>query len=879
MLHLIPMSSGRRASGWFCLATVLAAIANGTLSGAEQGWNPTGFIQPGGWVALGPFRSAAACSGSDGDLLALHVAPTSLDTQLPISGDAIDYDPALATAAPYEGPGESPHWRPLSESLTGETLDLSADAKAMGAPTEDVCTFLATYVDYAGPEPADVELCIGSDDGVQVWLDDRLVHNRNACRPHGRCQDHVIASITPGPHRILLGVWNHTGDFRASVALQQEGALLTDSAPEWSFLGWHRPEGMVPGESRTLAVRSLGKRRVASVCPSDRTAEIPLRITQAPAKGADPADPIVVRETLTGDIAAAEVLVANNGSVRDLPFVPPVQTGIFQDSRVILWQPVCPDGNGQATYLPQDDAYVLSNIGEDIFRQADSFTFAFSRIRGDFAVTAHIAARSFVPDSGWGKYGLMARRDLTTRSSFVMVNDLSDMNPVEMEFRPTHGGSDNSWIHFFPDGTHAESLRLERIGRDFIGSVSFDGVTFDFLGLYEWLDVPDDLLVGLAVTSHTTDCALGYMTITFDQVHLDLMPGAEIVPLTPPRSPGVEITWDVTREELAKGLSYTLRAPSGMLSFQGNAGGQELFGPTSLTIPERPPDLGPFPLSGLEHGHAIGERCVEARIAETADGLAIDGSGDGIGSDGDQLVFAYREIQGDFSARVQIAQRSLSGTFGIQARQDCSALSRFSSVLSHGGDRAALVRFASRVTHGGAGDRETGSALATARSSTLRLDRTGSVLIGYELADDKTWTEVDRHDWGSDAPLSLQLGLWVSSGRGCETVVVEFADWDVTQTLQPALFKRGDTDGDGVLVITDAIVLLRAIFLGEGALLCQAAADFDDSGALDISDAIASVNYQFKGGAPPPAPGVTSCGADPTADSLEPCDYLDSSCR
>jgi len=44
---------------------------------------------------------------------------------------------------------------------------------------------------------------------------------------------------------------------------------------------------------------------------------------------------------------------------------------------------------------------------------------------------------------------------------------------------------------------------------------------------------------------------------------------------------------------------------------------------------------------------------------------------------------------------------------------------------------------------------------------------------------------------------------------------------------------------------------------------------------VDISDASYTLNFLFLGGPEPPAPGVGSCGADPTADGLDACNDND----
>ncbi len=80
-------------------------------------------------------------------------------------------------------------------------------------------------------------------------------------------------------------------------------------------------------------------------------------------------------------------------------------------------------------------------------------------------------------------------------------------------------------------------------------------------------------------------------------------------------------------------------------------------------------------------------------------------------------------------------------------------------------------------------------------------------------------------------------------------------------------FRRGDTDGNGALEITDPINNLSFQFLGTFTPPCLDAADFDDNGKVEITDPIANLSHQFLGTAPPAPPGKDTCGVDPTADA------------
>ncbi len=81
-----------------------------------------------------------------------------------------------------------------------------------------------------------------------------------------------------------------------------------------------------------------------------------------------------------------------------------------------------------------------------------------------------------------------------------------------------------------------------------------------------------------------------------------------------------------------------------------------------------------------------------------------------------------------------------------------------------------------------------------------------------------------------------------------------------------SFFRRGDADGNGALEITDPINNLSFQFLGTFTPPCMDAADFDDNGKVEITDPIANLSHQFLGTAPPAPPGKDTCGPDPTAD-------------
>jgi hypothetical protein len=96
---------------------------------------------------------------------------------------------------------------------------------------------------------------------------------------------------------------------------------------------------------------------------------------------------------------------------------------------------------------------------------------------------------------------------------------------------------------------------------------------------------------------------------------------------------------------------------------------------------------------------------------------------------------------------------------------------------------------------------------------------------------------------------------------------------DATETsftitvICPALFIRGDANGNGTINIGDPYWLLLYLFNGSGSgpsqLSCKDAADANDDEMINVSDAVFLYSALMGGGAAPSAPWP-NCGEDPT---------------
>lgn len=85
----------------------------------------------------------------------------------------------------------------------------------------------------------------------------------------------------------------------------------------------------------------------------------------------------------------------------------------------------------------------------------------------------------------------------------------------------------------------------------------------------------------------------------------------------------------------------------------------------------------------------------------------------------------------------------------------------------------------------------------------------------------------------------------------------------VSITIRPGVpFLRCEVNGDGVVDQSDAVTLLRHLFLGGTTTQCLLAADCNGQDGVDMNDAIFNLEYYFLGGAQPPAPFPICGGGD-----------------
>jgi hypothetical protein len=88
----------------------------------------------------------------------------------------------------------------------------------------------------------------------------------------------------------------------------------------------------------------------------------------------------------------------------------------------------------------------------------------------------------------------------------------------------------------------------------------------------------------------------------------------------------------------------------------------------------------------------------------------------------------------------------------------------------------------------------------------------------------------------------------------------------------PDEFRRGDPDDTGSVNISDAVSVLNHLFGGADRPSCWEAADVNGDGSVNITDPVGLLNYLFGSGDTPPDPGPDDCGPDPDPDGSLGCE-------
>ena len=157
-----------------------------------------------------------------------------------------------------------------------------------------------------------------------------------------------------------------------------------------------------------------------------------------------------------------------------------------------------PKIKGSIVYNKEDQTYLLSGAGKNMWANADQFHFAWKKIKGDFIIKATI---QFI---GKGKQdhrkiGIIARETLATGSRYADACVHGDILS-SLQFRPSDGDTTGQVI---VSSYHPTEIELERNGNTFIFSAATFGETYKSVS--KELQLSEELYAGIFICSHDED--------------------------------------------------------------------------------------------------------------------------------------------------------------------------------------------------------------------------------------------------------------------------------------------------------------------------------------------------------------------------------------
>ncbi len=792
--------------------------------------NPNGFIQADQWACLLPLQANDCTGGGAHTMLENWVAPHIIRQENPVVGTVwsdIDFG-GTAHSLEYRGVGQ-PQFVALDLGPDPDVVDFESYLDSRGLVDDFILAIAVTYVENLTGAPLPVNVCLASDDSIQVWLNTGLIANTSTCRGlFTDCIERPVAVLEPGVNRLTALVWDGIGDFAFRLALTTpDGQKITTTG---------NPLVRILGATTDLKGPNLPvlTRRVLDTdyfCPS------PSHVVTLSGASFDTRTSYLVCEELRATaMSPANVFDISSGGTTSLLFPtplipPPMPPGIdFSNHRVVGADRGEESGTTQ-TILPRE-YQSTSSTGGDIWEGGDSFEFAYNRIEGDFDVSVCILSRKHSTGQGrWGKFGLMARETLETCSRFTMIQDhLPDLqDAARVAGRRFHLACQSGGLFEAPiAGTvpHPLCFRLTRRGTVIQGwhahtQAMMDG-RLDPRDDANWTqdhaedwgqNAPQRLLVGFANSEHHSS-GVATQTVRFRALVLD---GERLEPPFETDPVGVKITWQVPGNLLGNGVHYSVQRPPGTsLLVTGRAGTAETDGPRALYFQ----DLPTGPLGVFQNSHNIGRGgpCAPGSISLNTNGTADPtddvyttlGGGTTIGNGGDQFHFVYEVLEGDFTVEARFSDFDLAtGKFGLMARWDCSPESAYFFTFNQAAKDLTCGRPGPRIglrhkTGGQGGVEEPNfiwwqdvfgvEPLAASCNPVsvdprvqvegdsrnlapwLRLVRRGNSFYGYASRDGSpgSWRALGSFAW-YEPPRTMLVGVASSSELGCEAQVIS---WD-----------------------------------------------------------------------------------------------------
>jgi Tol biopolymer transport system component len=159
-----------------------------------------------------------------------------------------------------------------------------------------------------------------------------------------------------------------------------------------------------------------------------------------------------------------------------------------------------PKLKGAAVYNRDDQTYLLSGAGKNMWANADQFHFVWKKIKGDFIIkaTAKFIGKG---SDGHRKIGIIARDKLTADSRYADAS-LHGGLPLltSLQFRPADGDTTGQVIM---SSIHPTEIEFERSGNKFTFSAAVFGENYKTVT--KEMTLNDEVYAGLYICSHLED--------------------------------------------------------------------------------------------------------------------------------------------------------------------------------------------------------------------------------------------------------------------------------------------------------------------------------------------------------------------------------------
>src|SRR5260221_12868731 len=174
--------------------------------------------------------------------------------------------------------------------------------------------------------------------------------------------------------------------------------------------------------------------------------------------------------------------------------------GIFEN-QMDIGKPKLP---GAATFDKQNQSYQLKGGGYNIWFQRDEFQYAFTKLKGDFILTANFSFEGKGADAH-RKIGWMVRESTDEDAAHISAVIHGDGLTV-LQWRALRGAymRDPEDEIFAPKKGYTV-LQLERAGKKFIMRAAHEGEPLQQIGSHQMKNLKEEVLVGLFICSHNAD--------------------------------------------------------------------------------------------------------------------------------------------------------------------------------------------------------------------------------------------------------------------------------------------------------------------------------------------------------------------------------------